>query len=84
MEALQKYSVKHSNMFIQVKVLRAHKSGFKALNKDIKDYLSVKDTQNLTRSKLAWVLFKKRSEKLSLLKQAITDFPTVNWIEFYN
>ncbi len=83
METLQKYSVKHSDMFIQVKVLRSHKAGFKALNKDIKDYLKVKDTENLTRSKLAWVLFKKRTEKLNLLKQAQIDFPTVNWLEFY-
>ena len=84
METLQKYSVKHSNMFIQVKVLRSHKSNLRALNKDIKDYLKVKGTENLTRSKLAWVICKKRTEKLNLLKQATIDFPTVNWIEFYN
>jgi len=72
------------NMFQQAKLSKMYLIAIKEIKKDIKDYLKLKNTQGLNRSKLAEVIRKKRKELYSIITEAKIQFPTVNYIQYYN
>lgn len=72
------------DIFNYVIITRNVKRAFKDLNKDIKHYLKFKDSQNLSRTHLFYLIRKFRNKKLEILNKANLMFPEFNWLEFYN